>query len=1144
MTSFPALLSAFNALPGAYVLLTADLRIEAVSDAYLTATLTRREQLLGEYMFDAFPDNPAVPEARSVRNLQASLARVLATGQPHEMPRQHYDVPDPAHPGRFVERYWLVRNIPLPDEQGQTSHILHVAQDVTAQVQAETSLQDRRQGELAAQAEAEVQRARLHALLTQAPVPMASLRGPQHRVDLANERFRELFGNRAMVGLLYEEAVPELKYQAFFDLLDEVYRTGETYHGSEQLAYIDRTNSGRPEPLYFTFIYQATRDVGNKVTGIVIVAHDVTEQVEARQQVQALNQELAAANEELQAANAEFWANNAELISTQQQLHRLNGQLEARVLERTDALQQARAETERQRQRLESLFMQAPAAICILEGPELVYRLVNPGYQQLFPGRVLLGRPLLAALPEIAGHEVYRTFRRVYETGLTHRERAMLIPLTRPDGGALEDRYFDYIQQARYDEQGRIDGVLVFAFEVSEQVRARQASEAAAQQLELLTDALPVLISYVDRAHTYRFANRAYETWFGLTPEQLVGRPAREVIGEAAYGRVAGYMARALAGEWVDFEATMPYREGFTRHIHTSYVPDMRDGVVGGFYSLVADVTEQVEARQQVQALNEELRASNRELRRHHAELARSQQAVLDAAQRRAQERETLYQVFEQTPACIALLRGPEHRFEYVNAAYQQLFPGRQLVGLPLAEALPETTTQGFLAWMNKVYETGETFFGNELLLRVQQADGRPAQDVYFTFTYQAYHENGTVVGISIFAYDVTEQVLARQERETERQRLHGLFMQAPAGICILNGPELIFEFVNPGYQQLLPGRTLVGRPILEAMPEISGTQVETLLRRAYDEGQTHEAQGLLISLARGSDAELEDRYFTFVYQPRRDAQQRVNGVLVFVFEVSEQVAARRAAEASAEQARALAEELGATNEQLTRTNVDLDTFIYTASHDLKEPITNLDGLVRELQSQLPEAAAHPLVPRLLTMMQDAVKRFQLTIAQLTDLAQLQQARPEPAEVVDVAAVVEAVSLDLAASLAAAEARLQVEVAAGLTVTFAPKHLRSIVYNLLSNAVKYRYPGRPLLVQLRCFRAAGDTVLEVQDNGLGLHEWQRAKLFRLFQRLHAHVEGSGMGLYILKRIVDNAGGRIEVDTQPAIGSTFRVTLPG
>ena len=117
------------------------------------------------------------------------------------------------------------------------------------------------------------------------------------------------------------------------------------------------------------------------------------------------------------------------------------------------------------------------------------------------------------------------------------------------------------------------------------------------------------------------------------------------------------------------------------------------------------------------------------------------------------------------------------------------------------------------------------------------------------------------------------------------------------------------------------------------------------------------------------------------------------------------------------------------------------------------------------------------------------------------------------------------------------------DVAACSTVRFSAKNLRSIVYNLLSNAVKYRAPDRAPDVQLRCQAPPGQLVLEVQDNGLGLTAAQQGELFRMFRRLHTHVDGSGVGLYVVKKMVENAGGTVTVRSQPGVGSTFTVTLP-
>jgi signal transduction histidine kinase len=122
-------------------------------------------------------------------------------------------------------------------------------------------------------------------------------------------------------------------------------------------------------------------------------------------------------------------------------------------------------------------------------------------------------------------------------------------------------------------------------------------------------------------------------------------------------------------------------------------------------------------------------------------------------------------------------------------------------------------------------------------------------------------------------------------------------------------------------------------------------------------------------------------------------------------------------------------------------------------------------------------------------------------------------------------------------------AKLVIDVAALPPIHFSEKNLRSVVYNLLSNAVKYHSPDRPPRVDVRARVYAGHTLLEVHDNGLGMASSQLPKLFGMFQRFHDHVNGSGIGLSMVKRMVENAGGRIEVHSQLGAGTTFFVYLP-
>ena len=122
----------FEALPGLYLVLDPELRIVAASDAFLAATMTKRDQIVGRGIFDVFPDNPDDPKATGVSKLGASLNRVRSQRMPDAMAIGKYDIPRPEEEGGgFEERFWSPRNIPVLDESGQLAYIVHRAEDVT-----------------------------------------------------------------------------------------------------------------------------------------------------------------------------------------------------------------------------------------------------------------------------------------------------------------------------------------------------------------------------------------------------------------------------------------------------------------------------------------------------------------------------------------------------------------------------------------------------------------------------------------------------------------------------------------------------------------------------------------------------------------------------------------------------------------------------------------------------------------------------------------------------------------------------------------------------------------------------------------------------------------------------------------------------
>jgi signal transduction histidine kinase len=228
-------------------------------------------------------------------------------------------------------------------------------------------------------------------------------------------------------------------------------------------------------------------------------------------------------------------------------------------------------------------------------------------------------------------------------------------------------------------------------------------------------------------------------------------------------------------------------------------------------------------------------------------------------------------------------------------------------------------------------------------------------------------------------------------------------------------------------------------------------------------------------------------------------------------------------------------------NEDLVKINTDLDNFIYTASHDLRAPVSNIEGLMSALSDTLKANAFYSQdVERIIKMIEGSVKRFQGTIKELTEISKIQRAATEDVVKINVCETVENIKSDIRSLITESEAIVELDTTQCPLISFSKANFRSIVYNLLTNAIKYRSPERRAKVEIRFLEDDGYYVLEVRDNGLGIKKEHHDKIFAMFKRMHDHVEGTGVGLYIVKRSVENAGGKIVVESEEGKGSTFKV----
>jgi len=397
-----------------------------------------------------------------------------------------------------------------------------------------------------------------------------------------------------------------------------------------------------------------------------------------------------------------------------------------------------------------------------------------------------------------------------------------------------------------------------------------------------------------------------------------------------------------------------------------------------------------------------------------------------------------------------------------------------------------------------------------------------------------------------------TQQAAA--DRYQQRQvRFRTIFEHSPLGQALL-APDLTIRQANTAVIALLgldASEPVVGRRILEFVPPAYQADWARLQEALWQHQAPWFALETCLLRPDGTQRWCRVTSVLFVEEeeewgyttledltPQQELEARAHEHLRALQNASEELSAYN------EELQVGNEELQEANAHLVRLNAELDTFVYAASHDLRAPVATLQELLQALEEQLVgEARQGEPVEPLLAMMQAALRRFYQALDRLADFGAVLQQTSLPQEPVVLARVIENVRQELEPALLATQGQLEVDLAGNPVLWFAAQHVHSVLVNLIRNALQYRHPERPPYVRVRCHREPGGLLVSVQDNGLGISAEQQKQLFRLFRRLHPHVEGTGVGLYLVKKILENAGGSIRVQSQLGRGSTFTAVFP-
>jgi histidine kinase len=223
----------------------------------------------------------------------------------------------------------------------------------------------------------------------------------------------------------------------------------------------------------------------------------------------------------------------------------------------------------------------------------------------------------------------------------------------------------------------------------------------------------------------------------------------------------------------------------------------------------------------------------------------------------------------------------------------------------------------------------------------------------------------------------------------------------------------------------------------------------------------------------------------------------------------------------------------------LERSNADLEQFAYAAAHDLQEPLRAMSGCVQLLERKY-RGKLDRKADELIGMIVDGSTRMKALIEGLLTYSRAGQ--HDTLETVDTAQVMQKVLADLA--VARNESKAEISFASLPSLKFVKGEFERLLFNLVGNAIKYRGSGSPN-IHITAERQMNAWIFKIADNGMGFEPQYADKIFDVFQRLHTREEylGTGIGLALVKKIVERRGGWIWVDSEPGRGSTFFFSVP-
>lgn len=673
---------------------------------------------------------------------------------------------------------------------------------------------------------------------------------------------------------------------------------------------------------------------------------------------------------------------------------------------------------------------------------------------------------------------------------------------------------------ARAGEESRIEGYetgaddyLVKPFSSKEliarirsQIRVSKVRDHARKQLHNIFMQAPMAICILrGKDFIVEMANNGILEMWSKTAETMINKPLFEGLPEAKEQDFDKLLTQVYTTGINHVDEECPFyklENGIQKKIYIKFICQPfheEEGNISGIVVVAHDVTPQVEARKKVEESEYKFR-----------------------------------NLIRQAPMAISIINGRDLIFEVANDAYLKIHnkTREELLGHKFTEALPQFKGSSVEQNLFEVLDTGKSLSFTNRPIEIR-AGGKP-EIRYFNSIYQPLFTDNKVTGIVSVVHEVTEQYLAQKIKDKNEKDLK-LILETMPHIAFRSRPDGNITYYNNRYYEytgLTPEQAYGDgwKPAIH--PDMLG-EVTDKWMKAMATGTEYNDSFLL---RRGSDGAY--RWHMSRTVALRNEKGEITEWVGTLTDIHDQKVFANELEAIVnERTRALAEK----NVELEQSNKELESFNYVASHDLQEPLRKIQtfiSIIRDRKLQGSEAVNY------MSKIYSSAGRMSQLIQDVLTYSRI--AAEDQFTNVDLNAALENVLADY--ELLITEKNAVVNKGPLPTINAIHLQIHQLFSNLISNSLKYS-KGKPVITISGkvYFDNKSQKMLELifSDNGIGFEEQYSEQIFKLFQRLHGKSEfsGTGIGLSICKKIVEQHGGSIWATSAPGQGATFTINLP-